>query len=461
MFDSFLDFPHAKEVFNEIEDIQLSFLTHAGPQTASSVERNIESLLQRHQLEGLFSQRKTRFQDPIAMILLSSCAAFTVDAYYKYSVPAGILLNTSNLNAAPFATVFGPALSGVVKKLKSTGDGPSKNCILFSEHSINTAWFCGFIRQTMVDHCPKELWSDALKTSNANVDYPDSIVSLIGIETMHTFLCARNESRIDMEQEDYEDSELFSRLYISFMLSHEYAHIALDHKPRLNEDEDVEVSSFRMRELSDVLDALSQVMRTRVSLSPSRFLYFFGHQEDELSADLLAFLVIYSRLSSDVDCDNNLRLFFRACALSIMWNEIHEVTGRTIKHGHLWYSDPLNHPDFCLLGDLTWRKRYPSAFSRLEYLSKRGGSFMPETHESIMREEFHETLLVTHLWRRIVVTVARAVKERWSEQTPEATNMREHFVWRSPPKSVRDSIGYNDQSVTFDVYRWRDHIRQN
>lgn len=469
MFGSFNSVAHPPVVLEEIERIQRDFLSQVGPNAPEQTQEFIDGLMANaveHNTEAamqiLKALRITKYQNPVYQREIGSVSKFVVDCFDQYQQPEGISLDSDHLSIVPFATIMAPAMTGFVLHLDVLGlEQPKLPCIFLSQHCMQTAFICDQIHHQLRELVTESIWKRNLEKREFELEFDvqsaESLAS-IAIETLKAFLCdgaASNAGRyFDADSNQIESC----RLLISYMIAHEYSHICLQHRARRNDDTMLALSSFRLRDLSDVTESLSQQQRLRIPINPQRLKYFFGHQQDELEADLLALMVIYSRLRQEGGSEYLLKRFFRQVCYSIWWSEINEVIGRTCLHGREWFDEPLHRPEFSVLSDLAWRNRYPSAQSRVNYLYDRARHALSEEHLEMFRSELIEADLLFTLWRRVIVGGAPVLASMLRDYGAESRAVSTSFVWKGMPTSVKGSVGYNDQTEAFRVYSWQDHL---
>ena len=460
--------PHPPVVLNHIERIQRDFLDLSGPGTADRVEKNIAKAMAvsaRNNTPAAVALFKslglTKYQNPLHRRDIAVASAFVVDCFNEYEPPNGLTLESEGLEAIPFATVVAPALTGFVYDMDVFGKGkPKVPCIFLSQHCTQTAWICSYVHRLIKETATDEAWSRCLGRREINIPIEPEVIGVIARETLHAFLCdARGSDVGHFFNADAEAIEA-GRLLLSFLLAHEYSHVCLRHRPRRNDDSPIALSSVRLRDLTEITENLSEGQRLRIPVSTHRLKYFFGHQQDELEADLMAFLVLYEGICREQRCASVLPVFFRQVCYALMWCDINEVVGRTCLNGADWLSEPLHNPELCLLSDVAWRNRYPSAHSRLGYLYDRAKIALKDEHLKVFKGELHEAELLFSIWRDCLLKGAKILEFLLQPDDPETRSFRDSFVWKGMPQSVKGSVGYNDPTEAFRVYRWQDCFQE-
>lgn len=459
---------HPAHALEQIEKIQKDFLELIGPGAPHMTEKRIDDTMEKAisvnppGAKRVFEHlRLTPYQDPIYQRELSVCARFVVDSFNYYVPPDGISIATEDMDMIPFSSIHSVALNGLIKHFEYLEGVPIKVPYIFiSQHTPQTAWICSFVRGIFQKSIPASDWQKNVGAEKVNVKFDDiEGILLIARESVKAFLCDTPASDAGHFAGVSDDELKFCRLLTSFVLAHEYSHIGLNHGNRFNVETPLNLSSFRLQDLANVLDEMSKRKRTRVPITAHRLTYFFGHQQDELEADLLAFLVLYDAISKQPDAQETLQAFFRAVCYCIMWSEINEAIGRTIKNGAEWAENPIYHPDYARIYDLEERGRYPSAYSRFGYLIERAEYALKPEHFSIFNSEIEEAELIMTLWRRIVIAGASGLFPMMSENNVDAISLKNSFVWNGLPRSMRDSLGYHDYLNTFDVAELKDYGR--
>jgi len=466
MFKSMNSLPHPSVVLDYIEGIQRDFLALAGQTVPDEMENFIDGLMivaaksnTREAMEILETLRTTKYQNPMYQREIAIASKFVVDCFDQYQPPEGITLESQHLEIIPIATVFAPALTGFVYDMDILGKGqPKVPCIFLSQHCTQTAWICSYVHRLIKEMATDEAWNRCIERREVNIPIVPEVASTIVQETMKAFLCDGQASDAGLFLEAAPESIDAGRLLVSFLLAHEYSHVCLRHRARRNDDSPLALSSFRLRDLTEITEELSQEQRLRIPVSTNRLRYFLGHQQDELEADLLAFMVLYSGICRLERSDAILPMFFRQVCYSIMWCEINEVFGRICLHGTEWLSEPLHNPELCTLSDITWRNRYPSAHSRIGYLFDRAKNALTEEHIRMFEAELQETEMLFSVWRGLLVKSADVFVSLFKLDDPDAQGFRDSFVWKGMPKSVKGSVGYNDPTEAFRVYRWQDYL---
>jgi hypothetical protein len=471
VFDSINSLPHPPVVLEHIERIQRDFLAMAGPEVPDAMEEIVARSMAASAktnppwaMEIFESLNLTKYQNPLYQREIAVASKFVVDCFNQYEPPEGISLESESLEVIPFATVLAPALTGFVYDMDidmaAIGQGKVKvPCIFLSQHCTQTAWICSYVHRLAKEMATEQAWERCIERQEIDIPtVPEVVVSIVQ-ETMKAFFCDQGASEAGYYFDSAPENIEAGRLLLSFLLAHEYSHICLRHRARRNDDSPLALSSFRLRDLSEITEDLSQEQRLRVPVSTDRLRYFFGYQQDELEADLLAFWVLYSGIRSQDRCEELLPVFFRQVCYSILWCEINEVFGRICLNGTEWIVEPLHNPDHCSLSDIAWRNRYPSAHSRVGYLYDRAKVALTDEHLKVFETELHETAMLFSVWRGFLVKGADAFASLFKVDDPDTQGFRDSFVWKGMPQSVKGSVGYNDPTDGFRVYRWQDYTQ--
>lgn len=469
MFNDLFIPPIPPAFLSQIENIQKDFLQQAGPNVASGVEKHIDGEMDavkerdKDYYRLFCAFRLTRYQQPIYFRELAIASSFALKCYKTFSSFEGSTQESYFLETVPFASVLASPLNGMVAQLRITPDMPAAQavkspCILVSQNTMQTAWVCDNIHQFFRENITKEEWESNLAQRKIKLPFDSEKERHVALASLDAFLCETRASKVRFFYEASDEELLPTRLMLSFVMAHEYAHICLQHEARFDDSTSLSLSSDRLQDLKEIIEYLPSDNKTKLLINSHRLKYFFGHQQDELEADFVAFLTLYSGIIAMPNNSAIVRKLVRAVAYTIMWADIQEVIGRTIQSGVDWHDDPLHDPQYALLSDLVWRRRYPSAHSRLGYLFDRMQDGLLEEHRKIVESELAEMELLFTLWRQIIVKASSVLSPLWTEQSDDAEAVREHFIWKGLPASVRDSIGYHDHCEAFDGHRWQEFI---
>jgi hypothetical protein len=347
-------------------------------------------------------------------------------------------------------------MTGFVRELDYKPDGSSKvPCIFISQHCGQTAWICRFVHEQLRSMASDEDWNSNFGKNEINIPAKKEVLDLVANETIKAFQCELGSSEVGLYLDTEPENIEASRLLVSFLLAHEYAHICLGHRAFRSDATPIALSSPRLNDLIDISQGMTQTQRLNILIMPSQLKYYFGHQQDELEADLVAFFVLYSGICDHDNPEERLGVFFRQVCYALLWGEIHEILGRTMRHGTDWYDEPLHSPDVYILSDISWRTRYPSPYSRLFYLPKRAQFGLQEHHLELFHEAVKEAEVLFAIWRKVAMVGASTVHSVAQSMEEVDRSLRESFVWRGLPASMKDSIGFNDPTEAFEVHRWQ------
>ena len=467
MFNDFNSRRQLPTVLDHIERIQRDFLSLAGSHFPDAIEKIVAEAMfaaarnntpaAMNVIENL---RVTKYQNPLYQRELAVASQFVVNCFNQYNPPEGISLDSGYLEDIPFATVLAPALTGFVYEMDVFGnDQPKAPCIFLSQHCTQTAWVCSYVRRLIKGMATEKSWSHYVERRDVTIPIVPKVSAAVAQETMKAFFCDGQASEAKHYFDADPDGIEAVRMLVSFLLAHEYSHVCHRHRARRNDDSPLALSTVRLRDLAEISEVMSQKQRLHIPIKPHRLKYFLGHQQDELEADLLAFIVLYEGVCNEERCESLLPVFFRQVCFSILWCDINEVIGRICLNGTSWLSEPLYKPEFCLLSDITWRNRYPSAHSRLGYLYDRAKIALKDAHIQVFEAELLEAEILFSVWRACLINNAEFLASLLNPDDPQTKSFRDSFVWKGLPQSVKGSIGYNNPTETFEIYRWQDYLQ--
>ncbi len=467
------DKPHPSAVLERIETIQRDFLSLIDPHEPNMTERFIAQKLsdfsREDTIEALVLEllRLTKYQNPTHLREFSLASTFVLDCFSKYESPPNFsveLLDLQGLDSVPFATVSTSSLTGFVYEadidmsINGSRDGKMP-CILLSENCLNTALTCSYVHNLLKGAVDEAVWKSAAEGREEEVPIEPRVADAVIRETLAAFLCDKHSSIVTRDHDFLSNNIEASRLLLSYLLAHEYSHVCLCHLVRRNEESPLLFSSFRLRDLAYITEILGHIETPRLPINSDRLRYFFGYQQDELDADLLAFQVLYAGIQSQERCEEVMPLFFRQVFYSILWSEINEVVGRSCLHGNSWSYELLHNPQLGILSDVVWRGRYPSAYSRVHYLHDRAKLLLTEEHLKVLEREIGETVALFSLWRNVILGHASSLEAKFKSGSSDNIWLWDSFVWKGMPDSAKGSIGYNDPTDAFRVYRWQDNTQ--
>ncbi len=466
IFDNLRIAEQPKFVLEQIQTIQKDFLELIGQEVPATIRTSIDEAMRdsiksnsKEAHETINSFRTTWFQNPLDFRELSTCSSFVTDAIQQNFRTGKNLSNYEQLAAIPIATVRSSSLMGMIARLNLTDDQDAKlPCVLVSEQCAQTAWICHHLSTHFKQKISATEWRTSFDCGEVRVGLNHELINYVAMETLKAFMCDTPASHAGYYFDANEHERLNCRLMQCFLIAHEYSHIIFNHKARYNDESQLPLSGIRLRNLQRTLEPILQNQSSRFPIRSRNLAYFFGAQQDELEADYLAFSVLYKKISKSEKKDNILPELFRAIGNCIMWIEIHEALGRTLRNGPDWSESPLHSSEFYLIGDLTWRKRYPSAYSRLHYLYERAIDDIPEEHRELLEFEFREVELVFAIWRKIIIAAAGSLSSMWYEESAHANALKNHFVWKGLPTSMRSSVGYYDHRDSFLAYNLSDYL---
>jgi hypothetical protein len=279
------------------------------------------------------------------------------------------------------------------------------------------------------------------------------IVTKIEFETISSFFCSANTDDVGHHFFAKNDDRKLGETLLSFLLAHEYSHICLGHRGRLNESSRFYPSPTRLNRLADASKLLSKISNVQMPITQAGIQNYFGYQEQELEADRFAFSVIYSGLSSMENVTDELRGFFQQVLYSFFWADICEVIGRTFWHRREWVNEPLHRQELHEVSDITWRTRYPSPSTRIKNIYAWAKILICDEHFQLFERELRELEWVFGFWRSIMIDGV----VYYLDNNPKVEEMQGSFIWKGYPESVRGSVGYNDPTEAFRLYRWQDY----
>ena len=450
---------HPRRTWELISSIQADFLDHAQAGLAdkqeASLDRYMDELSSRNTPETTTSaeaMRVTPYQSPFDYQELAMNSAFVLECLAQHQHAGEIDFSCDGLESIPFASIYAPSMFGMVGFIQPIdNDDLDVPCILISEHVLRTAWVINSATKDLHSRVPEEDWQSSLGSAELRVPFDIDLTRDMTFAAMGAFLCRTGDVLTGMYDADSAEEMDECRLLLGFMMAHEYAHIVLGHRSRVNDETPLAMSSVRLAELSQITQQLSRKERDTIAVSTNRLRYFFGHQQDELHADQLAFGALYRYIRDQRDAEKTLRLFFRQVLNSLMWSEIHDVLGRTTLHGSAWASDILYDPQKALLNDIAWRKRYPSAYSRVSYLHNRAQLMLSSRHLEILDEEIREVELVFSIWRSAILGAGEMLQMMWNNDSEQTAHLRKSFVWKGLPNVARAGVGYSDHTEAFAV----------